>query len=197
MKVLSRDFTLGEKILLLVLILVLVGLAYYYFVDQPTREELASCAAEKVALQTELDAVTKKLATIKEMRTELENIESQGGVSVMRSYNASKEEIRRLNDVLAQASQYAISFSNVTRDGDQIRRNFSLQFVAQDYATVSKIIADLAESDIRCLVADISCSRDIRYYSYETLDMPYTVNATATFYETMVGGTPDAGLPAE
>lgn len=198
MKVLSRDFTIGEKVLILILIVVLLGLGYYFFVDQPVRSELESCAAEKIALQTELDAVTAKLTVIKKMRTELENIEHQGDVSVMRSYNASKEEIRRLNDVLAQATQYSIAFANVTKDGDQIRRNFSLQFTAPDYDTVSKIISDLSDSEIRCLVADITCSRGTRYIygAYEnTNDLPYTVSATATFYETMVGGTPDAGLP--
>ena len=46
MKILSRDFTLKEKILLLLLSAVLVGLFYYQFVDQPVRMALNSCASE-------------------------------------------------------------------------------------------------------------------------------------------------------
>ena len=46
MKILSRDFTLKEKLLMLLLGLVLVGLAYYNFVDQPVRTSLASAEAE-------------------------------------------------------------------------------------------------------------------------------------------------------
>ena len=54
-----------------------------------------------------------------------------------------------------------------------------------------------------CLIGDINYSRTSTYYNttdrlryardyYERV----TVTATATFYETMVGGTADAGLPA-
>ena len=57
MKVLSRDFTLKEKILLLILSLALIGLAYYQFIDQSVRSELAIAQSEKESLQVELDAV--------------------------------------------------------------------------------------------------------------------------------------------
>ena len=190
MKVLSRDFSLKEKILLLVLVVILIGLGYYYFVDQPVRRELESCAAEKETLEVELVAVNQKVARLKKMQEELDSIEARGDVSVMSSYNASKQEIKLLNDVLSQTESYSISFANASRDGDQIRRNFALQFVAPDYDTMAGIIAELAKSDMRCIISDIACSHS-GYY----LDGGFSVTATATFYETMVGGTPDAGLP--
>ena len=46
MKAFSRSFTLKEKILLLLLSLVLIGLAYYQFVDQPVRSALVQAQAE-------------------------------------------------------------------------------------------------------------------------------------------------------
>ena len=190
MKVLSRDFSLKEKILLALLAIILIGLGYYYFIDQPVRRELANSAAEKVALQTELATLQQKQASLKKMQSELDAIMARDDVSRMSSYNASKEEIKLLNDVLSQTSQYSVSFANVSRDGDQIRRNFSLQFVAPNYATMAQIISDLAKSTQRCVVSNIACSHK-GYY----LEGGYTVSATATFYETMVGGTPDAGLP--
>jgi hypothetical protein len=42
-------------------------------------------------------------------------------------------------------------------------------------------------SDLRCSAVSSGTMND---------DSQISVNATATFYETMVGGTPDAGLPA-
>lgn len=192
MKVLSRDFTLKEKLLLLVLVLVLLGLGYYYFVNQPVIRELQSCAAEKSALQTELDSVNMKLAALQKMQSELDAIEARGDASIMKSYNNSKEEIKLLNDVLSQTSSYTVAFANATKDGDQIRRNFTLSFAAPDYEAMADVIAELAKSDLRCMVADISCARG--NYSYY-LDGGYRVSATATFYETMVGGTPDTVLP--
>ena len=41
MKILSRDFTLKEKILLLLLALVLIVLGYYQFIDKPCRRDIA------------------------------------------------------------------------------------------------------------------------------------------------------------
>ena len=61
MKALSRDFNAKEKLLLLLLSLVLVGLAYYQFVDKPVREALATARAESDSLKVELKTVEAKL----------------------------------------------------------------------------------------------------------------------------------------
>ena len=192
MKVLSRSFTLKEKILLLLLSLILVALAYYQFVDQPVRSALAQAQAEADSLSMELTAVTAKLTTMRNMRAELDDVTAGGKASEMGSYNNSKAEIAMLNDVLSEALQYSITFANVTRSEDQIRRNFSLQLTASSYESMEHIINSINESHYRCLIGDLQC-RAIR--DKYVLDGNLSVNATATFYETMVGGTPDAGLP--
>jgi len=199
MKILSRDFTTKEKALLLVLVLVLLGLGYYYFIDQPVRNSLAEAAEQKENLQIELSAVQAKIATLEKMQREMDQILASGKVNQMPSYNNSKPEVALLNDILASADQYSVTFSNATRNGDQIRRNFSLQFTSSDYGTVKRILTALSESPYRCMIDDIQCSPTIRrYYDHERIDETViNVSATATFYETMVGGTPDAGLPAD
>lgn len=193
MKVLSRDFTLRESILIGVLAVILVVLVYYQFVDQPVRTAINSANAEKQSLQVELDAVRVKVEKVNTMQAELDGIEQSGKTSRMESYNNSKAELALLNDILVSAQNYSISFADVTRDGDQIRRSFTLSFTAQDYATVEKILAELANSPYRCLVGDISCSGAMHAAGEGSV----SVSLTATFYETMVGGTPDGGLPAD
>ena len=192
MKALSRSFTLKEKILLLLLSLILVGLAYYQFVDQPVRSALAQAQAEADSLSMELNAVNSKLATMRKMRTELDDVTAGGKATEMGSYNNSKAEIAMLNDVLSEALQYSITFANVTRSGDQIRRNFTLQLTADSYESMEQIINSINESHYRCLIGDLQCSAAHEQY---VLDGNVSVNASATFFETMVGGTPDAGLP--
>ena len=70
-------------------------------------------------------------------------------------------------------------------------------------ATAERLLKKIYSCDMRCLLNDINYSRTRTYYNstdrlrygrdyYERVN----VNATATFYETMVGGTADAGLPA-
>lgn len=192
MKKLSREFTTKEKLLLLLLCLILVGLAYYQFVDQPVREALRNAQSEQDSLNMELKTVEAKLAVMRRMRDEMEDITAGGSVSKMESYNNSKAEIALLNDILHDTPQYTITFANVTRDGDQIRRNFTLQFTVDSYEKVESIIQQLSGSPYRCLVGDLKIS-GARNASLR--DGIVTVNTTATFFETMVGGTVDAGLP--
>lgn len=196
MKILSRDFTLQEKLLLVFLSLVLVGLFYYLLVDQPARTALNTAVAEKASIQTELDSVNQQVARLTQMQNELDTIQEGSGLSRMESYNNAKAELALLNDILKTTTRYSISFSNVTRDGDQIRRSFSLQFTAPNYDTMKEIISQLAASPYRCLIGNISCSSSRR--SGESPDnVEVQISTTATFYETMVGGTADAGLPAD
>ena len=193
MKNMNREFTTREKLLILLLCLILVGLAYYQFVDQPVRTALNNAHAERDSLLTELTAVNAKLAVMRRMRDEMEDITAGGTVSEMKSYNNSKPEIALLNDILRGTPDYTITFADVTRDNDQIRRNFSLTFVSDKYESIQRIVKQLSESPYRCLIGDLKISVT-RGKTME--EGPINVNATATFFETMVGGVVDAGLPA-
>lgn len=193
MKILSRDFTLKEKILLLILSLVLIGLAYYQFVDQPVRSELAAAQSEKEAIQIELNAVQAQLAQLKKMEEELTDLSGDNSLGVMGSYNNSKAEIALLNDILGDTQQYSISFSDVTRNGNLIRRNFTLQFTTSSYEEATRMLTRLSRSECRCRLGNVYCVSE----DGNVLEGPVLVGATATFYETMVGGKEDAGLPKD
>lgn len=198
MKLLSRDFTTKEKILVGVLILILLGFAYYQFLYQPVQERIEAAKSQQQTLQTELDGLNAKIAALEKMQREIDDIIASGSVSVMPSYNSSKEETTLLNDILADASQFAISFSNVKRDGDQIRRTVSLQYTTYDYKLSEWVLQQLTESGYRCLLGDVRFAvGETRLVDTNEMNTIVRVNATATFYETMVGGTVDAGLPAE
>ena len=61
MKIMSRDFTLPEKILLLVLALILLGLVYYWFVDQTVRSSITASNIEADGIQVQMDAVEQRI----------------------------------------------------------------------------------------------------------------------------------------
>lgn len=189
MKIMSRDFTTAEKILLMGLALILVGLAYYYFVDTPVRQAIASSKAEVDTLQLELTSAQKRLSYLEGIQKNIDSLQNQGDLGWMGSYNNSNVEVKFLNDVLANTKRYSINFANVLRNGDQIRRNFTLQFSTRNYAEAQEILTRLLEGENRCLVGDMSCTINT--------DGSVTLTATATFYETLVGGVPDAGLPVD
>ena len=193
MKLLSRDFTKGEKALLLLLALVLIVLAYYLVVHKPVKEGIEKANAEADNLRVELVTVKAKADTLERMQQEIDKIMSDPNISLMPSYNNKKAVNAFLSDVLGNMS-YSATLANLSRSGDQIRRNVQLQFVAPNYAAMEEVLARLGSSPDRCLVDNVTCSsyRD-RYYDVDA----YNVSLTATFFETLVGGEPDAALPAD
>ena len=209
MKILSRDFTLKEKILLVVLCVLLVGLAYYWLVFIPCRDNIDAAHADRDAAQDELIVAMLKENQLKQMQSELDRIGELQAASRMESYNASKAELTTLNNVLEAADDYAVSFSGVTRNGDQIRRNFTLQFRTGSFQTAKAIVSRLSDSEYRCLLGDLQYATTLRRLIDDERapvvrvieDRRYAedivVTTTATFFETMYGGTPDAGLPAD
>ena len=196
MRSMSREFTVREKVILLILCLILIGFGYYQLIDKPVRENIAKAEAEAIALEAEISSVKSQTAVLQKMQDEINEIISSGKNSYMASYNNSKEELRLLNDVLSATTQYSISFANVTRNGDQIRRDFSLQFTAPDYDTMRRIIQELTSVEYRCLIGNLSCSLSKQRYRDVTEYGALSVSMTATFYETMVGGVEDSGLPS-
>ena len=189
MKIMSRDFTLAEKVLILVLVVILLGLVYYRFVDQTVRDSIRSSESESQALQVELNAVEQRITYLRSIQEAMDELEKAGKLSWMGSYNNSKAEVAFLNDILVNTLQYSIAFADVTRNGDQIRRSFTLQYQTNNYEEAQEIMRKLCSGEDRCLVGDVRCSI--------AENGKVTISAAATFYETMVDGTPDAGLPAD
>ena len=209
MKVLSRDFTTKEKIMIVVFCLLLLGLAYYRFFYVPTQDQIAAANSQRANYEIELTEVMAKEATIRKMKEEIDELGELSNVSRIESYNNSKQEISLLNRVLGPATEYSIKFSNIKRDGDLLRRNFTLMFKTDSFVSAKRIIASLEESPYRCILGDIQYQHSLRRAESEEptrggrwIDDEYfydvvTVNTNATFFETMYDGVADAGLPAE
>ena len=211
MRILSRDFTALEKIVLLVLVLVLMGLGYYQFVDQPVRKGIAEAEAQSEQLQEKLDVVQRRLDEYYGRVEELEKERELG--RMMPSYNAAEEELQIVNRVLETSEEYAVAFQDVTVDNAQVRRNFTLFFTAADFESAKGILTRLSNSSVRCLIANVECSgvEAIELFEIpigegenaETIvqarQVPSVVNVKAdgAFYETTVGANTDPALEAD
>ena len=187
-----------RRTLLFVLIgigLVLIGTTYYFLVYTEVETDIRELRAAQAETQQEIEDLQQQLLLMNKMQAEMDRLDSTpGSIGRMASYNASAEEVAMLHRALISAVDYSITFREVTRQGDQIRRSFALDFTATDYTTATGIVHRLLQNDIRCMIGDISCSND---YSRELGTETIRLSLDATFYETMVDGTPDAGLPAD
>lgn len=192
MRLLSRDFTIKEKVLLGILALILIGLLYYQFVDVPVRDTIRRCEDAKASLEIELEAVQVRIDQLEKMKNEIDKVQLNGTLKRMPSYNNSKNVNKLLNDVLGDMG-YTITFSEATRDGDQVRRNITIQFNAPDNASVRRVLDQLVENEYRCLIGNVICNSP----RYNVADGNVVVNVTVTFFETTVGGVVDVGLPTD
>lgn len=193
MKRFSRDFTLKEKIIILILSLVLIVALYYFVVDRPVRNAVTNTVSEREDLEVQLTALNQKVSSLQQMQSEMDSYSGDSASGKMGSYNNSKAELDELNELLKNTESYDISFDAVTRSGNLVRRSFSLTFTASDYAQAEELITNLCEGEWRCLVSDISMASSDSNLSQGNVE----VGINATFYETMVGGTADSGLPAD
>lgn len=193
MKVLSRDFTTKEKVLLLVLVVILIGLVYFQFVYKPITASIEKAENQKENLKSELEAVNTRITMLTKMKNEVDDITTEGTLKAMPSYNNSKNVNKLLNDVLGDMD-FALVFSPVEKDGDQIRRRVQLTVNTPDADSVKTVFSELTGSEYRCLIENVSCAPK-KERNADSNEM--TIVANLTFFETMVGGKADAGLPVE
>ena len=189
MKLLSRDFTFREKVCIGIFSLILLILLYFYVIDQPVRSGIREAESNAEVLQTELAGVEGKISELEAMEEELQAMQEDDAIGRMESYNNSKQEVAFINDTLAASSDYSFSFDEVTREGNLIRRPLVLQYTASDYQTAVNIVEKLEKCPYRCVIGEVRCETED--------DGTASVSLTATFYETLVGGIEDAGLPED
>ena len=189
MKVFSRSFSTKEKILILILVVLLVALVYYRFVDQSIRSSLNDANSKIETTQSELDISTAQLARLKNMDKELNNYEA-GGSSMMPSYNNIKAELAMLDSILASTWDYTLNLHDPVLDGDLIRRDIDIRFTTDSFGSALGVVRAFSNSDLRNVIKNISYSSSTGRDGSESV----TMNMGVTFYETIVGGTRDAGL---
>ena len=158
----------------------------------PLERELESAGILRTELETQSSALQTRLAQLERMERELERIESGDHSSRMPSYNSSQEEIALLNSLWEDTERYSVSFAAVTREGDLVRRGFSLQFTTRSFARVREIVSRLSNSDYRCLLSGVRYAVN----NGAERDARVIVTLEGTFYETMTGGEPDIALPS-
>lgn len=189
MKVFSRAFTKKEKILIFVFVILLLGMAYYYFVDRNVRDNLAAAKNAVEVNQSELDISTAQLMRLTSMDKELNSYEA-GGASRLESYNNVKAELSMLDSILYPTIDYTITLQDPYLEGDLIRRMVAIRFTVRSFSDALTVVKKFNTSELRNIIQDMTYSSSVSRDGYETV----SVNMNVIFYETIVGGTPDAGL---
>ncbi len=197
---LNRAFTKREKILLLLLVAVLLGLVYYRFVKLPVRDRIA--AADTTLLEQQLMQEQQKAATIKQMEEAIA-AGQQEVTGIVASYDNLKAESAALNSIFSQATSFNFSFSQPVATEDAVRRTISISFTATNYQIARRIIQQVHDCAYRCLIQDVSLSAQKnggaesgdKMSQYPNLEnSTISGSLSVTFYETLNGATTTNGL---
>ena len=177
MKGITRNFSGKEKIIIALMLVILLIFAYSYFVDKP---------------------IKKDIEDQKQMQKELDELNAGDKPTLMPPYNASERERSFLANIVKVTGDYTISIADCTRNGDQIRRQFTVTFTTENYSQVVWFLTQITKCTYRCVINDARCTIN-RTKNESGIDEESSVSVTmtATFFETMVGGVPDEALPSD
>lgn len=178
----NREFTRREKIMLLVLAVLLLGLGYFKFFWTPMQNDLKIQQQRLADVQDSLMIEQTKLLQMQQMEKKMEELKASGAVpdAEVPVYDNVKNVMVQLNAILTRAQEYNLSFHEIgTDDNGIITRPVELSFTAADYATARGIINDLYHCPYRCGVSDITVSTENDLTSGSDIQ----VSLTITFYE--------------
>ena len=77
MKIFSREFSLMEKLLIALLVLILLALVYYQFVDKTVRSTIVNAESEAQMLEKEIAAVQQRAMKLRSLQDTLEEMEAE------------------------------------------------------------------------------------------------------------------------
>ena len=155
--ILSYVLTRGEKIaLLLIVLLILLG-GWYGFIYRPVQERIA--AADTTDLESQMELEQMRAAKIKAMQAEIEENKAVGA-PVVPSYNNFKQVLHEINRIFGRAYNYNFQFSEPEEDGTTIRRNIAVSATADNYDSAVEMMREILEGPYRSLVHDVTISSE-------------------------------------
>lgn len=184
----SREFTPREKILMLVLCVLLLGIMYFQFIVRDVNETIEKYNTEE--LETELLMEQTKAMQIKQMEQELKNADP-GTLTLVASYNNVKNELNELNDIFSAANAYNLEFAVPVKEGSYVRRDIHVVFSAGSYSSAEAIIKKIHDCRYRCLIQNLSINNGS---GIGIQSGTVSANMTVTFFETMYDATTTKGL---
>ena len=191
---LSRKFTTREKVLLLVMAIMLLGLFYYQVVYKQTEHMIAEY--DTIDLENELTIVQGKAARKKKMEQEM----AEGGQKAngeVATYNNITNEINELNAILANADTFNLSFGEAKAEGTTVRRDIQVSFQTGSYAKMKEFLQQLHDCRYRCLIRNVSVSADASNEKGINAAGDINVSLTVTFYETTFNAKSTEGLKTQ
>ena len=158
----NRAFTTREKVMLVILCLLIIGIGYYKFLLEPINDQIENYNSQAAQEQ---DTIMQNMALIqkkKAMEQELEEIFAENpNPTPIPSYDNSGVLMVELHAILDGTVDYTLSFADTSllSGGYLLRRPVRLDFTAGTYSQARAIINKLHDSDNINQISDLTVTR--------------------------------------
>ena len=195
---LNREFSLRERLMLLVCLVLATGIFYYQVVHKGIGQQI-----QKASTQLIEEEIVKEQGTAASIKKMLEVIEQndnkrQGKLHV---YNNLSSEISYIGGITDTVSDVSLVWGNPLLRGTTVRRTVRVSFVAPSYKDAKQILDQFVHCPFRCLVQDMTMADDSKSNDNTKNGLKdgnkINVTFTATFFETTEGATTTEGLVIE
>lgn len=174
----KKGLSVREKVLLLILILMAVFAVYYYVFYMPTQEKITFYEEEAILVDDQIIIAEAKTAKMARMEKELAEIKAgdMTNIKELPPYDNSRNVMNSLSLILANATQYNVSFSGVSEEDGIVRRDITLSYNCNSYDSAKSILSQIYNGDYRCLLKDLHITQssgtwnvnvEITYFEYK------------------------------
>lgn len=189
---LKHKFTLRELILLIIATVLALGIFYYEVILKGYTN--AKSTYDTTTLEDQTSVLVLRAQKLKTMENYIEKHQDDkyGTVSV---YNNLSNEVEALANVLKDADNVSINWSEPTLTDNIVRRNASVSFTTSSYSSAETIIKNINELQYKCIITSTAISDS------DTSSLASSTKITAelelTFFETTDGAKTTSGLIVE
>lgn len=189
----NRAFTKREKVMLVILAVLIIGIGYFKFLLEPVNAGIENYRQMEAMEQDQILQNAALVQQKRQMEQELEALFESGDPSPIPTYDNSANLLVELHKILEGSAEYTLNFTGTNPMDVQylIGRPVSLTFRTASYSAARRIIDKLHNSTNVNSISDLSIQfnsnhNQIIYWNESTEDSdkyPIVVSLTITYYE--------------
>ena len=174
----KRKLSPREWMLLGVLAVLVIVVGYIMLFYMPTTEARDRALADTESTKQQTEAARVRLTEKRRMERELDEIFAANPNPLgLADYDNLQPVMVELNTILAATKSYSLNFSTVDATQSIIRREISITFTCDSYATARIVLQRLHDSIYRCMLNRVSITRGRSY------DGSTSVSGSIVFFE--------------
>jgi len=178
----THTFTNREKTLLLILVIMLLGVAYYYAIYIPVSERIQTAQTTESAASDQITMETVKATKMKKMQGVIDAADENTSKAEIPPYDNLEKVMLQLDAILGSTTNYNLTFDQLTQSDNLMYRPIKMTFTCPNYAAAKTVLTNLNNCQYRCMLDDISVGTTSNE-SHDISNNEVSINLTVTFIE--------------